>query len=212
MAGFMCDIVTPVAKLVSDEVELVVVPGVEGEMGFLKGHAPLVSVLADGEARVKAVGASETVHYALQGGYVEVTDDKVIILADRALPAADIDVEQVREQLTVIEEQLSGLSEEEARKTTLAADKAWCDVQLRVAKAASVAWQRNGRCAAVDEQDEEEPPHGALPFFRLCFRGVGVPKRDGLAQCERFGFESGMIRGKSLCADGLRRKDEGERS
>ena len=84
MAGFMCDIVTPVAKLVSDEVELVVVPGVEGEMGFLKGHAPLVSVLADGEARVKAVGASETVHYALQGGYVEVTDDKVIILADRA--------------------------------------------------------------------------------------------------------------------------------
>ena len=107
MAGFMCDIVTPVAKLVSDEVELVVVPGVEGEMGFLKGHAPLVSVLADGEARVKAVGASETVHYALQGGYVEVTDDKVIILADRALPAADIDVEQVREQLTGIEEQLS---------------------------------------------------------------------------------------------------------
>ena len=132
MAGFMCDIVTPVAKLVSDEVELVVVPGVEGEMGFLKGHAPLVSVLADGEARVKAVGASETVH----GGYVEVTDDKVIILADRALPAADIDVEQVREQLAGIEEQLSGLSEEEARKTTLAADKAWCDVQLRVAKAA----------------------------------------------------------------------------
>ena len=126
MAGFMCDIVTPVAKLVSDEVELVVVPGVEGEMGFLKGHAPLVSVLADGEARVKA----------LQGGYVEVTDDKVIILADRALPAADIDVEQVREQLAGIEEQLSGLSEEEARKTTLAADKAWCDVQLRVAKAA----------------------------------------------------------------------------
>ena len=119
MAGFMCDIVTPVAKLVSDEVELVVVPGVEGEMGFLKGHAPLVSVLADGEARVKAVGASETVHYALQGGYVEVTDDKVIILADRALPAADIDVEQVREQLAGIEEQLSGLSEEEARKTTL---------------------------------------------------------------------------------------------
>lgn len=63
-----------------------------------------MSVLADGEARVKAVGASETVHYALQGGYVEVTDDKVIILADRALPAADIDVEQVREQLAGIEE------------------------------------------------------------------------------------------------------------
>lgn len=136
MAGFMCDIVTPVAKLVSEEAELVVVPGVEGEMGFLKGHAPLVSVLADGEARVKAVGAGEVAYYALQGGYVEVTDDKVIILADRALPASAIDVEQVREQLAVIEEKLAGISEEEVRKTTLAADKAWCEVRLHVAKAA----------------------------------------------------------------------------
>lgn len=136
MAGFMCDIVTPVAKLVSEEVELVVVPGVEGEMGFLKGHAPLVSVLADGEARVKAAGASDVAHYALQGGYVEVTDDKVIILADRALPASAIDVDQVREQLAGIEEKLAELTDEEARKTTLAADKAWCEMQLHVAKAA----------------------------------------------------------------------------
>lgn len=136
MAGFMCDIVTPVAKLVSEEVELVVVPGVEGEMGFLKGHAPLVSVLADGEARVKAAGASDVAHYALQGGYVEVTDDKVIILADRALPASAIDVDQVREQLAGIEEELAGLTDEEVRKTTLAADKAWCEMQLHVAKAA----------------------------------------------------------------------------
>ena len=136
MAGFMCDIVTPVAKLVSEEVELVVVPGVEGEMGFLKGHAPLVSVLADGEARVKVAGASDVSHYALQGGYVEVTDDKVIILADRALPASAIDVDQVREQLAGIEEKLAELTDEEARKTTLAADKAWCEMQLHVAKAA----------------------------------------------------------------------------
>lgn len=136
MAGFMCDIVTPVAKLVSQEVELVVVPGVEGEMGFLKGHAPLVSVLADGEARVKATAAGDVARYALQGGYVEVTDNKVIILADRALPASEIDVDQVREQLAAIEEKLAGISDEEARKTTLAADKAWCEVQLHVAKAA----------------------------------------------------------------------------
>lgn len=136
MAGFMCDIVTPVAKLVSEEAELVVVPGVEGEMGFLKGHAPLVSVLADGEVRVKRAADGEMQHYALQGGYVEVADDKVIILADRALPVADIDVAQVREQLAAVEAELEGLSEDEARKTTLAADKAWCDVQLKAAQAA----------------------------------------------------------------------------
>ena len=126
MAGFMCDIVTPKARLVSEEATLVVVPGVEGEMGFLAGHAPLVSVLADGEVR----------RYALQGGYVEVGDGKVIILADRALPSTDIDVAQVRERLAAIEAELATLSEKEAAKTTLPADKAWCDVQLKVAQAA----------------------------------------------------------------------------
>ncbi len=135
MAGFVCDIVTPRALLVSEEAELVVVPGIEGEMGFLKGHASLVSVLADGEAHVKGEDGAVK-RYALQGGYVEVTGDKVIILADRALLSTDIDAEQVRAELSSIESQLSNMSEEEARKTTLAADKAWCDVQLKVAQAA----------------------------------------------------------------------------
>lgn len=131
MAGFMCDIVTPVAKLVSEEAEFVVVPGVEGEMGFLRGHAPLVSVLADGVARVTGASDKEVRHYALQGGYVEVTDDKVIVLADRALPVAEIDAAQVREQLAAIEVELAGLAEGDAAKTTLHADKAWCDVRLK---------------------------------------------------------------------------------
>ena len=135
MAGFMCDIVTPRARLVSEEATLVVVPGVEGEMGFLAGHAPLVSVLADGEVRMCAADG-EVRRYALQGAYVEVGDGKVIILADRALPSADIDVAQVRERLAAIEAELATLSEQEAAKTTLPADKAWCDVQLKVAQAA----------------------------------------------------------------------------
>lgn len=135
MAGFMCDIVTPRARLVSEEATLVVVPGIEGEMGFLAGHAPLVSVLADGEVRMSAADG-EVRRYALQGGYVEVGDGKVIILADRALPSADIDVAQVRERLAAIEAELATLSEKEAAKTTLPADKAWCDVQLKVAQAA----------------------------------------------------------------------------
>lgn len=135
MAGFMCDIVTPEALLVSEEAELVVVPGVEGEMGFLRGHASLVSVLADGEAHVKCEDGSVK-RYALQGGYVEVSGEKVIILADRALLASDIDVASVRTDLAAIEEKLAGLSDEDIAKTTLAADKAWCDVQLKVAEAA----------------------------------------------------------------------------
>lgn len=136
MAGFVCDIVTPAAKLVSSEAEMVVVPGVEGEMGFLKDHAPLVSVLADGVVRVTPLDGGDVARYALQGGYVEVGGGKVIILADRAVAVSDIDVEKVRGTLSSVEERLSSLSEADAAKTTLPADKAWCEVQLEAANAA----------------------------------------------------------------------------
>ena len=77
MAGLVCDIVTPAAKLLSDDAYMVVVPGVEGEMGFLHGHVPLVSVLADGVVRIQAENGGEMKRFALQGGYVQVTGQKV---------------------------------------------------------------------------------------------------------------------------------------
>lgn len=136
MASFMCDIVTPDAKLASVEAEMVVVPGAEGSMGFLAGHEPLVSVLSDGEARIKAAGSGETKSYVLQGGYVEVSADKVIVLADRAISSQDIDATAVRENLAVVEGKMASLTVEEIAKTTLASDKVWYETQLRVVNAA----------------------------------------------------------------------------
>ena len=136
MAGLVCDIVTPVAKLYSSDAYMVVVPGVEGEMGFLKGHVPLVSVLSDGVARIQVEQDGEQIRFALQGGYVEVTGNKVIILADRALPAADVDVAAVRTEQSSLEAQIAQLSEAELAKTTLSADLEWCHVQLHAAQAA----------------------------------------------------------------------------
>lgn len=136
MADFVCDIVTPAAKLASEEVELVVVPGVKGSMGFMRGHAPLVSVLADGVVRLKAEGTGEEKRYALQGGYVQVDGHKVIILADRAILSTDIDVDAVKEQLEAVEAKIAELSTDELDKTTLRDEKAWCEVQLKVAEAA----------------------------------------------------------------------------
>lgn len=136
MADFVCDIVTPAAKLASEEVELVVVPGVKGSMGFMRGHAPLVSVLADGVVRLKAEGTGEEKRYALQGGYVQVDGHKVIILADRAVLSTDIDVDAVKEQLEAVEAKIAELSTDELDKTTLRDEKAWCEVQLKVAEAA----------------------------------------------------------------------------
>lgn len=135
MAGLVCDIVTPAAKLLSDDAYMVVVPGVEGEMGFLQGHVPLVSVLADGVVRIQAENGGEMKRFALQGGYVQVTGQKVIILADRAIPAEDVDENQVRETLAGLEAKLAELTPEEAALTTLAADISWCGAQLKAVAA-----------------------------------------------------------------------------
>ena len=135
MAGLVCDIVTPAAKLLSDDAYMVVVPGVEGEMGFLQGHVPLVSVLADGVVRIQTENGGEMKRFALQGGYVQVTGRKVIILADRAIPAEDVDANQVRETLAGLEAKLAELTPEEAALTTLAADISWCGAQLKAVAA-----------------------------------------------------------------------------
>lgn len=134
MSGLRYDIVTPAALVTSGEAEMVVVPGIEGEMGFLKGHAPLVSVLSDGEAHVKPLGDASVIRYVLQGGYVEVSDEKVIILADRASLISDIDLDLVRKQREALVASIEKLSEEELSQTTLLADRQWCEVQLRAHK------------------------------------------------------------------------------
>ncbi len=81
--SLVCDIVTPSARLYSDTCHMVVVPGQEGSMGFLEGHVPLVSPLADGLVRVEKDNG-ETDEFECSGGYVQVTGEKVIVLADKA--------------------------------------------------------------------------------------------------------------------------------
>lgn len=87
MSSLTCDIVTPAQMLYSQECYMVVVPGEMGSMGFMPGHAPLVSSLGDGVVRVYSDASTVAQTYELQGGgYVQVTGEKVIILADQAVP------------------------------------------------------------------------------------------------------------------------------
>lgn len=88
MATFVCEIVSPAEKLLTCEAQMVVVPGAEGEMGFLANHAPLVSTLAEGEIRLTPADGSAVQRFKVNGGYVQVGDGKVIILADSAEPVA----------------------------------------------------------------------------------------------------------------------------
>jgi F-type H+-transporting ATPase subunit epsilon len=90
MATFRLDIVTAERAVYSGEVDMVVAPGVEGQLGILPHHAPLMTMLQPGELRIKKGG--EEVALAISGGFLEVRPDKVVVLADAAERAEEIDV------------------------------------------------------------------------------------------------------------------------
>jgi len=91
----LLEIVTPERLAYADEVDSVTLPGVEGELGVLPGHAPLVSTLGVGELRIKKGGTEES--FAIVGGFLQVRPDKVVVMAETADMASEIDVEKAQE-------------------------------------------------------------------------------------------------------------------
>ena len=89
------EIVTPERLAYQDEVDAVVLPGAEGELGVLPHHAPLVSTLGFGELRIRKGGAEES--FAIVGGFVQVRPDKVVVMAETADLASEIDLEKAQE-------------------------------------------------------------------------------------------------------------------
>ena len=83
------EIVTPEARVYSDTIDSVVIPTVEGEVGILPGHIALLTQVADGELRVTKGGATHWL--AIGGGFAEVSDDHVRVLAERAITEDKID-------------------------------------------------------------------------------------------------------------------------
>ncbi|HLX34608.1 MAG TPA: F0F1 ATP synthase subunit epsilon [Candidatus Limnocylindrales bacterium] len=89
------EIVTPERLAYSDDVDEVVVPGGDGELGVLPHHAPLISTLGVGELRIKKGGTEES--FAIAGGFLQVRPDKVVVMAEEADMASDIDLEKAQE-------------------------------------------------------------------------------------------------------------------
>jgi F-type H+-transporting ATPase subunit epsilon len=104
------EIVTPEREVFSDQVDSVVVPGALGELGVLPHHAPLVSTLGVGELRIRKGGQEES--FAIVGGFLQVRPDKVVVMAETADIASEIDVAKAEEARREAERALeSGYSE-----------------------------------------------------------------------------------------------------
>jgi F-type H+-transporting ATPase subunit epsilon len=105
MAKTQLEIVTAERVVFSDEVEVVVAPGVEGQLGILPHHAPLMTILLPGELLVRKGG--EEFFLAISGGFLEVRPDRVIVLADAAERVEEIDIARAEEAKRRAEERLT---------------------------------------------------------------------------------------------------------
>ena len=113
MATIKLEIVTPEAKIFSDDVDMVTLTGTEGEMGILPQHMPLMTQLVAGE--IVAQKGKDTIFLAVGDGFVQVTGDRVAILTDMAIKADDIDEAKAEEARKLAEARLSQkITDEEA--------------------------------------------------------------------------------------------------
>lgn len=110
MALLMVDVVSTERSIFSGEARFVEVPGVQGELGVLPGHTPLLTGVRPGTVRIEAADGSETYLY-IAGGFVEIQPDRVTVLADTAMRADSLDharAERAREEAQARLEQQSG--------------------------------------------------------------------------------------------------------
>jgi F-type H+-transporting ATPase subunit epsilon len=113
------EIVTPEARTYSEDVDMVTLPGIEGEMGVFPNHVPLMTQIAAGEVAVRKGG--HDFFLAVGEGFVEITGDRVAILTDMAIKADDIDEARAEEARRRAEERLGEkLTEEETAMVSAA--------------------------------------------------------------------------------------------
>jgi len=124
------DVVTPERRVLAEPVDMVTVPGLGGELGILPGHTPLISQLQTGVLTYVQEGKSYPLH--VSGGFVEVRDDHVSVLADVAELPEEIDSARAKLSRDKLEKQLNAWtgSEEELEATKTELDRSVVRLQL----------------------------------------------------------------------------------
>jgi len=132
----ICEIVTPESILYTNEVQMVVATTSQGEIGILPLHAPVVTTLAPGEVRLRfGDNSTDWEYFSIAGGYLQVHEDKVIILADNAVSVSQIDAARAKESAELITSRLAELpAEAEDERAQMMRDLDWTQTQLRVAE------------------------------------------------------------------------------
>ena len=110
------ELVSPEKLLLSRKVDMVVVPGAEGDMGVLPQHSPAITTVRPGTIVVYEGGAV-TDRIFIAGGFAEVSDNRCTVLAEEAMPVEDIDKNAVEQALSTARDKVSSASSDAARNT-----------------------------------------------------------------------------------------------
>jgi F-type H+-transporting ATPase subunit epsilon len=108
MATIRLEIVTAERVVYSDDVNVLVAPGIDGELAILPRHAPLLTLLKPGEMRVVKDG--QETFMAVSGGFMEVLGNKITILADTAERVEEIDIQRAEEAMKRAQERIAARS------------------------------------------------------------------------------------------------------
>lgn len=144
-----CEIITQERLVYSEEVDIVMVRGIEGEMAILPRHAPLITPLDFGEVRVRRSGLEES--FAVGGGVLQVANNQVRILAESAEQADEIDLSRAEEARRRAEKLMAeGAPEDPAAMAALEAAIRRADLRVRVG-----GRRRKSKTSALPRPDQE---------------------------------------------------------
>ncbi|HSJ52120.1 MAG TPA: F0F1 ATP synthase subunit epsilon [Anaerolineae bacterium] len=135
MAQLHLEVVTAERKVFEDDVSMVVAPGIEGQLGILPHHAPLMTALTYGELEIKREGQEDT-FIAIGGGFMEVGPQHVIILADSAERADEIDIARAEEARQQAERTMSQVRREDVDYAQAEAALRRSVIRMKVARRA----------------------------------------------------------------------------
>jgi len=142
MSTIRCDVVSVERVVFSDDVDMVIAPGIEGQLGILPHHAPLMTALAPGELIIRQAG-KEDVHMVVGGGFMEVRPDRVTVLADSAERGEEIDLARAEAAKARAEQLLAtGAPREERVGLEMALKRS--QVRLKVASHRRRGWRPSG--------------------------------------------------------------------
>ena len=99
------DFVSPEASIVSSEVEMVLIPGIDGDAGILPNHSPFMTTLRQGIVEV-TFEEGNVKRYLVEGGFADITQDKMTILAENSLNLSDSDSNTLKNEIDIINEKL----------------------------------------------------------------------------------------------------------